>query len=113
MARKKTTKTTANVAEKVEESTVSTEHNHAELEAKVAALEERVASLSEQCAQCQADVTPADKIVELAIDAVGDLVEAKVKSAIANIKSGKVDIDFEEVFQWFAARRKRGRPFRK
>ena len=106
MARKKSKKTKSEEGA-LQEETVMAEHNHSELESKIEALEAKVAALEELH---ESDTT--DKVVELAVEAVSEVVEAKVKKAVANIKSGKVDLDFEEIFQWFAKRRKRGRPFR-
>ena len=107
MAKKKTTKV-AEATKNIEETVMATEHSHEELEAKVAELQEKVAQL-----ESMHESDNSDKIVELAVAAVSDIVEAKVKTAVSNIKSGKVDIDFEELFQWFAKRRAKGRPFRK
>lgn len=110
MARKKSTKSAAAVdtVETIEETVMNTEHSHEELELKIIALEAKVAELESLHKNDNSD-----KIVELAVAAVSEIVEAKVKSAVSNIKSGKVDIDFEEIFQWFARRRKHGRPLRR
>jgi hypothetical protein len=116
MARTKRTKKeateveVAEVAESSEETMAA--HNHEELEAKIAALEARIAEL-EKNDLLEAAEARTHKIVEVAFEGVSEVVEAKVRKAVENIKGGKVDVDFEEIFQWFAKRRKRGRPFRR
>jgi hypothetical protein len=102
MARKKSTKAeAAEEAVAVEETEM--EHTHEELEAKLAALEARVAELEKE------DLV--EKATNVVFDKLGDIVEEKIKKALKNVKAGKVDLDFEEIFQWMSRRRRRGRPF--
>ena len=111
MAKKKSTKA-ADAVETTEEMDMATEHSHEELEAKIEELSARIEAL-ESSTVLEAAEEKAHAIVAAAFDKVGDVVEEKVKKAVSNIKAGKVDLDFEELFQWFALRRKNGRPFRK
>lgn len=107
----RTKKSTASKKEEVDATAEETmaEHNHEELEAKLAALEARIAEL-EKNDLLEAAEARTHKIVEVAFEGVSEIVEAKVRKAVENIKSGKVDVDFEEIFQWFKKRQRRGRP---
>ena len=103
MARKKSNKSDATEEVEVSAEETEMEHTHEELEAKLAALEARVAELEKE------DLV--EKATNVVFDKLGDIVEEKIKKALANVKAGKVDLDFEEIFQWFDKRKRRGRPF--